>query len=204
VEARTRLRPKTDAVVEISRTAISHRQELLGRDVTSQRLLAGVNFDATALLQGEIRYGLLSFMPADPSRSGYRGPVGRAALHYRLLRRLRLGADYERDLEFSVFGENLFYRRERIGLSASTALSRRFQVEAGGSRSLLRYPVAVSFAGFSGRRQDAIQQTWVGWSYAPPGRPRYGVRVLRWERDSNFDVEDDTQYRIIGEATYAF
>ncbi len=204
LEARLPLRPKTQALVEASRTWIDHRRPGLGRDVVSQRLVAGVLLDASALLQGEVRYGVLSFRPEDPARAGYSGPVGQAALRYRVLRRLRLGAEYARDLEFSVFGDNLYYRRQTVGLSAATALTRRFHLEAGGSRSTLSYPVPVPLPAGDLLREDTIHQAWVGWSYAPPGGPRYGVRVVRWDRDSNLDAEDDAQVRVVGEASYVF
>ena len=44
----------------------------------------------------------------------------------------------------------------------------------------------------------------MGWSWLAAGLPRYGLRVEWRDRDSNFDPEDDTRIRIVGEASYAF
>ncbi|MFQ5766642.1 MAG: outer membrane beta-barrel protein [Acidobacteriota bacterium] len=204
LKARVRILPKTDAVMELRHTSIDHTRPELGRDAVMRRLIPGLVFDDSALIQGEIHLGVLRFDPDRAGRRSYSGPVGRAVLSTRLGRRLRLQPSYQRDLVFSIFANNLFYRTETFGLSAFTSLSSRFRLETGGSRSALHYPDLVSFPAFTGLRRDRITRYWLGWSYALDSRPRYGFRVEWRDRNSNFDLEDDTQVRVIGRASYSF
>ncbi len=202
--ASTQVRPKTDLTLEIAHTDITHDRAELDRDAVINRVVPGLRFDASAFFEGELRLGFMEFKPDDSSHASYRGPTGDANISYRPLARLRLQADYRRDVVFSIFGDNLFFVEERFGLQASVPISHRFRLAAGATRSTFDYREAVSSTDFSGLRQDEVDQIWVGWSYALPGRPRVGFRVVRWDRDSNFEPAVTSQYRVMGEARYAF
>jgi len=202
--AATRVRPKTDLTLEIAHTDITHDRADLDRDVTINRFVPGLRFAASAFLEGEMRYGLMEFEPDDSSHAGYRGPTGDVDIRYRPLARLRIQAEYKRDIVFSIFGDNLFFVLERLALAASVPVSHRFRLSTGAARSTFNYREAVSSADFSGLRADEVDEVWIGWSYAIPGRPRVGFRVVRWERDSNFEPAVTSQYRVVGEARYAF
>ncbi len=167
-------------------------------------LLYGLRFDASAFLEGKLRYGLMEFKPDDSSHAGYRGPTGDVDISYRPLARLRIQADYKRDIVFSIFGDNLFFLQERYGLEASVPVSHRFRLSTGAARSTFDYPEAVSSPDLSGLREDQVDEIWIGWSYALPGRPRVGFRVVRWDRDSNFEPAVTSQYLVVGEARYEF
>jgi hypothetical protein len=130
--------------------------------------------------------------------------VGEAVIGYRIGTRLRLGLNYERDIVFSIFDNNLYFQRELFGLEAWQSLSRRFRLEAGASRTTVDYPVPVTSGDTSSFRDDRIDRAWIGWSYAQPDKPRYGVRLMLWNRDSSFDVYDSSQVLILGAAQYAF
>jgi len=202
--AATRVRPKTHLTLDLTHTDIRHERAGLDRDAVVNRLLPGLRFDASAFLQGGLRYGFMEFTPDDPSHADYRGPAGDADIGYRPVARLRFTADYKRDVVFSIFGDNLFFLMERFGLQASVPLSHRFRISAGAGRATYDYREAVSFSGFSGLRRDQVDTVWVGWSYAIPGRPRLGFRVVRWDRSSNFELAETSRYRVVGEASYEF
>jgi hypothetical protein len=203
-QGRSRIRPKTDAVLLLSHTDIAHEEPLLGRDAVMDSFVPGFVFDASAVIQGQVSYGYQTLEPNEPGRTGYSGPVGEAVIGYRIGSRLRLGINYERNIVFSIFDNNLYFKRELFGFEAWQSLSRRFRLEAGASRTLVDYPVPVTSGATSGYRDDRVGRAWIGWSYAQPDKPRYGIRLMFWERDSTFDVYDTSQVLIIGAAQYAF
>ena len=204
LKLRTRLRPKTDITLDIANTDVVNEDPSLGRDAVIRRLVPGLLFDATAFLQGEIHYGYMKITSEDPARQDYQGPTGKARLSYRPIARLRLQAEYDRDVVYSIFGDNIFYLDTRFGLDGSVPVTQRFHLRAGAARTAINYREEVSFPVFTGIREDRIDELWVGWSYAIPGRPRMGFRIVRWDRDSNYPPAVTTQYRIVGEATYVF
>ena len=204
LKLRTRLRPKTDITLDIASTDVVNEDPSLGRDAVIRRLVPGLLFDTTAFLQGEMHFGYMQVTPDDPGRKDYQGPTGMARLSYRPIARLRIEAQYDQDVVYSIFGDNIFFLDTRFGLDGSVPVTRRFRLRAGLARTAINYREEVSSPVFTGIREDQIDELWVGWSYALPGRPRMGFRIVRWDRDSNYPPAVTTQYRIVGEATYAF
>ncbi|MFQ5669649.1 MAG: outer membrane beta-barrel protein [Acidobacteriota bacterium] len=198
------LRPKTDALFQVEREVIRHDREELGRDATAWRVVQGLRFDPQAIIGGELRFGVLHFDPDSQARTGFDGMIGRASLSTRLGRRLVLRGWFNKDLVFSIFGDNLFYLSRSTGLEATTSFTRRFSLLLGGSISENNYAEPVNFSAFQGIRQDRIRSAWVGWSFAPAGAPRFGLQIRRRQRESNFDLANDRQVLVTGNATYTF
>ena len=152
VAGRWRALRRTHLLLEWSDEAYVHEQATLGRDADARRMVAGLRFDPGAVLVGEVRAGYLAFTPDDPARIAYDGPVGTAQLRARVGSRVAVTLSGARDINFSVYGDNLFYDERTLGLELSTALSRRFRLEAGVTRTALEWPVPVAFSDFSGVR----------------------------------------------------
>ena len=201
---RFRIRPKTSLSLEVRREDHEFDDPALGRDATGFRLVPGLTFDDSAIVQGELKVGILDFEPDDPGRTGYDGLVAKTTLSRALGSRLRVTFGYERDVIFSIFGNNLYYLLENTEIEVHTSLSTRFRLELGGSFGRNTYPDPVNLVTLQGRRRDQLRTAWVGGSYAPPGAPRIGLRLQLRERTSNLPEAEYDNLRIVGTATYTF
>ncbi|MFQ5718337.1 MAG: outer membrane beta-barrel protein [Acidobacteriota bacterium] len=204
VGGRVHILPKTSLALDIGYEEHLFDDATLGRDSTGLRIVPGLIFDDTAFVQGEIHVGLLDLTPDSSQRADYNGLVAAATLSKTVGSRLRFIVKANRDLNVSIFGNNLYYVAQLTDLTMYTSISTRFRLEAGGSFGRNIYPEVATSGGFTGRRRDSLHTTWLGGSYAMSGAPRIGLRVQFRERTSNFVEENFDNIRVVGNATYTF
>ncbi len=180
------------------------------RDATGRRWLLGINFNPLARLSGTLEIGKATVDPID-SGSGYKpfdGPVGVGTLTWRPSGASRVTFDYERDVQISIFENNLYYQSTARNLDVEYFFGRRWGVQGGIGRDRLFFPEKspqkINYPPFPGgttgqgfdpgvRRRDTIDDVYIGVLTRIVGNFQIGLRYGVRDRTSNDPFAEDRQ-----------
>ncbi|UCF67153.1 MAG: outer membrane beta-barrel protein [Acidobacteriota bacterium] len=209
VQAGWRLSGGMRLFVEYRDTQIDFVSELAGRDVDDTRKLVGLELSPNAYLTGELSFGQADVRNTFPGFEyiPYDGSVGRAELTYRPTGSTRLIGRYERDVNFSTYERNLYYRETERTLSAESFLGQRWGWQAGWSRRELQYPeenTIIELTGSDQRRRDEIDNAYAGVLFRYGRNVVLGIRYGVRQRDSNvpFFVDEQKYISTVGSVTF--
>jgi len=201
VQGRIRVRPRTSALVEV-RTGRIDFQFTPDHDSSSSAVLAGVEFDPSGPLRGFLKVGPRHLEPDRRGVAGFSGLVADAALSLRVGGRGVVKTTYMRDIVFSIYGDNLYYRDSSRGLAYEHFINSRLSLEAGRRYSNLDYPEpiplynpATNTYDPTDRRDDIVYDT-LTVRYRVRRGMQVGLAVGRWTRDSSFETYDTTRNTI--------
>jgi len=141
-----RVLPKTTLTLEGAVTRIQFDDPTQDRNTRKRAILPGFRFDPSAAVQGEFRAGPLVMTALDRADSDYHGIVGDGHLATRLGHAGRLNGGFERVVDFSTLGNNLFYVGSEWSASYEQFFSRKVSGELQYSRGLNHYPKQVQSA----------------------------------------------------------
>lgn len=144
-----------------------------------------------------IRPGYTRLVYDDPGLEDYEGFLGSVSVRSQPSSKWGWGADAERRLEFSAFGENQHYAADRVSLQTERRMNRRLSVHLLGQKGFNRYFVETptSVSGTQVRRDD-LWYAAAGFLFRI-GRLETGLTYGRWERDSNVEGFDDDGIRLM-------
>jgi hypothetical protein len=181
---------RTKAFVEFSRGKIDF-DDCPGRDSRRYAVLPGFVFGRSASLSGTLKAGPARFDARRSDRRDYRGILGKADLSLRPSERWKLGLRWQRDVPFSIYGNNLFSIEKRGELTVSRALGGRLALEVGGERRNVRWPEGDN------PRKDRIQSYFVGTRVRLASRADVSFRVGYRRRTSNTEGFADRQVTVM-------
>lgn len=178
-----------------------------GRDTRDDRSRVGIEIRPSAFLTGRVSVGRARLRNRDPrfDLTGFDGLVSDTELTYRPTGRARISGRYERDVRFSSFERNLFFREEEVRITVEWFLGRVFGLQAGATRRALRYPEPNTIAQPVGvKRRDDIDDVYGGVLFRLGRNFTFGVRAGRRTRDSNVAFVSDTQDYVLTSGGFQF
>ncbi len=153
----------------------------------ARRFVWGLDWEPADSVRLRLRAGNLRFSARDLPDQAFDGLVGSAGVRLRLWRRVLLEISGNRDLFLSSFADNLFGLQNRGSLRLFTLMTRKLGAEFGGELSRVRYsdqaqqPVP---------RVDRFTRVYLGALYRLSDHTVASMRLTRFERQSNVDVQD--------------
>jgi hypothetical protein len=109
-------------------------------DARESRVLAGFEVDRGGFLSGLVRFGITDFEPKVATDLATRTSVGAATLNWRLGGRASLTTGYDRDLYFSIYGNNLYFIQSHGEVECLFYLNRVLALDGGYEQYWLDYP----------------------------------------------------------------
>lgn len=171
------------------------------RDAAETRFSAGFEVDPGSVLSGSLRAGTIDFRPrlAPATDQNTTQAVWALNLNWRILSRVSLATGLDRELFFSTFSDNLYFRQDHLAVQCVYYLNRILGVEAGYDGYRLLYPTTSSVNGpsgtsiFQGRRRDEVRVLKGGLRFRVADRTFATLRVGTRRRTSNIPDSDDHQ-----------
>ena len=199
MEGRLKIRPRTSLLMDVVSGRIDFDRAVPTRDSKTFKTMAGLDFDPSGALRGFLKVGHRHLSPDEDTLDGYSGWIADCAVSARIAGRGDLRATYRRDTYFSTLGSNLFYLEDRGGLAYEHYINSRLSLEAGRQQAELDYPEPLfnPDTGLTEDRLDEIFNTTLTARYRMGPSLRIGLTVGHWERDSNFDGEDNDRNTIM-------
>lgn len=183
-------------------------QAAQSRDSYSYQVSSGIRFPLLGRIRGTVSLGFKNFYPKNSLLSGYSGMVGRADLDIRI-RRFGFQVDYERDVRFSYWQDNVFFLEDRFGGGLSFYLFRFLRLDYSLTYGQLHYPDTFfvrlpdeSYAEID--RLDKYTTHTLGFAYRLVGSTAVGIRFNFWNHDSNLIGWNRSNMVIGGYLTYDF
>jgi len=183
-------------------------RESQSRDSYAYEVNSGIRFPLLGRIRGSVSLGFKNFYPKNSLKSGYSGMVGRADLDIRI-RRFGFQVDYERDVRFSYWQDNVFFLEDRYGGGLSFYLFRFLRLDYSLSYGELHYPDTFfvrlpdeSYAEID--RMDNYTTHTLGFAYRIVGSTAVGIRINFWHHDSNLIGWNRRNTSIGGYLTYDF
>jgi len=163
------------------------------RDATRDYVGAGFVLDnGDGVLRVEAGPGHLTFKT--PGQKEFSGLFVNGSASHRVGQRWRIGATAQRDLDFSIYGNNNYYIVDRVGASADWAATRRLTVRLLSEAGRDTYDVPVNGQPL---RRDRITWNAIGWNYSLR-RLRGGFDVGYYDRTTNVaDAEKSNGIRTV-------
>jgi hypothetical protein len=160
----------------------------LGHDSNEKRRIVGIEFSDLGRISGRLAIGRSQVENNDPNSPyvPYDGGVSETQLVYKPTGATRFKANYDRNLVFSTYQNNLYYRETKYGLSLDSYLGAAWGVTAGGTIWVNAYPQPGTSGSLVGeKRRDEITDYFGGLLFRAKGGFEIGLRVGRRARDSN-------------------
>lgn len=193
---------KTDLVLEAEGREYDFTgEEALTQDARARRILGGIDWEPVDAVRLRLRAGNLRLEPESDLGQDFDGLAGSASLRLRVSQRVILTLDGDRDLFISSFADNLFAVANRGALRLLTLMSRKAGAEVGGELARVRYSDERQAPQ---PRRDRVSRAYVGALYKISERTSAGVRLTRFERESNLDSQDRDLTVISGTFGYFF
>jgi hypothetical protein len=136
------------------------------RDSTRDYAAAGFILDnGTTVFRGEAGPGRLNFKQA--GQRDFRGILGSTNVSHRAGDRWRIGANAQRDLDFSIYPGNSYYLSDRYEVAIDYAATRRLSLRAVSDVALDHYDVRSPLLPvFLPLRRDRTTWNALGWVYS--------------------------------------
>jgi hypothetical protein len=186
---------KTTVTLESEFVQYDFENKLMGRDADAEYYTIGFKFDPSAFISGDFKAGYASFTPDDNKLSDYTGLIGNASLSYRITEVTRMSLTSSKDILFSIYQDNLYLKQNSYGLSIFQFLTRRFGIEVGATLYKNRYtePGNIPLEGggsIFARRKDDIKTGYIEFKFRFDEQHTIGLKVSRWERESNVPISN--------------
>jgi len=167
------------------------------RDSTRDYAAAGFILDnGTTVVRAEAGPGRLNFK--QPGQRDFSGILGSANISHRAGDRWRIGANTQRDLDFSIYPGNSYYLSDRYEVGIDYAATRRLSLRAVSDISIDHYDVrSPVLPVFFPLRRDRTTWNAIGWGYNMR-RLRGGFDVGYYKRTSTTpDVDQSHGIRFV-------
>lgn len=197
---------KTSVGIEVSEGRAEFEDPQSQSDARSRRTYFTMSFSPSAFLTGSLRLGRLRLEPEERPDDGFNGPVGDAALGYRVSSRSHARLRYGRNVVFSAQSDNLYFITEGWRAGYANALSDRWSVELEHGQERVDYPTPMALSSGSGTavRSDRITiNALAGLFRVQPGT-RVGLRLEQWNRASTFELEEARRYMLSSFVEYNY
>ena len=181
--------------------------DVRGRDVEERRQTLGVEFVPNAFLSGRFEFGKSKLENLDKrfDFTPYNGTVSDTKLVYRPTGSTRVTADYERNVKFSTYENNLYFRETLTGLHLESYLGNNWGFQLGGNIRQLDYPEKNTITRPIGeKRSDEITDYFGGILLRLSGGVNFSLRIGRRVRTSNVKFAEDNQTYFSTSSSYRF
>lgn len=209
---RYRLTPLTTFVMAAD--VVQERFEFSGiRDSDGFRIVPGIEFDATALVNGSAHVGFRRLTMKTAGMPDYTGPVASVDLGYTLMGVTRLSVQVSRDVEYSYDPVQPYYLLTGVTGSVTQAVGGPWSVEARGGIQRLAYQTvgqsglaALGLTDLQGLvgRTDVVRSYGGGVGYRLGFSTRLGVNVDYVTRSSVLYLQQFHGLRVGSSVTYGF
>ncbi|MEW6456127.1 MAG: outer membrane beta-barrel protein [Acidobacteriota bacterium] len=199
--------PRTKFFLDFEYGFFNFENPLSFRNSKSYAIYGGFEFSPFGAIRGRINLGYKFFDSLIPERKDYRGIVGNTSMDLRLLRFFALRALYRRDIQFSLWYDNIYFLENRYGSGASVYLFRNIRIDYDYSLGRNTYPqIERELIAHSlwQKREDDYKIHSVGIYFRIKRELGIGVTLSKWIRDSNLDWEDDEKLFVGANLTYNF
>src|SRR5262249_23162285 len=156
------------------------------------------------------RVGTSHFIPKELKEQETRQIVGSGDFYWRLGSRVSMHTLVDRDLDFSVYGDNLYFRQDHGGVEWLVFLNRYLGLTPGYDGYRLSYPLVIGPRGerpdllFGDHREDDIRRISGGFRFQITRKAALTVRVASRTRTSNLPGADDHQVLVTSGVETAF
>lgn len=208
VEAGWKIRPNTRFFGRVLRKEIDFKYAEITRDSEENRILGGFQFMRHAGLSGRLSLGRteLKAKGQNSTFKKFSGMIADASLVLRPSGTSRITATWRRDLYFSTYYSNLYFKETNRGLALDWYLGQSWGIQAGISRRESRYPEpdppGTPKAGQ--RRWDNTDEFYAGFLLRLKGGFEVGIKGGKRKRDSNIPSVVDDQTYITTTGSYVF
>lgn len=158
-------------------------------DARESRLLGGFEVERGGFLSGLLRFGISSLKPRVLPERKTHTAVGAATLNWRIGGRVALITAYDRDLNFSIYGSNLYFIQDHGDVECLFYLNRVLALDGGYGLYRLSYPRI----GPEEPRRDEIRKLKGGIRFRLANRTVATLSVAGWTRTSNVPNADSHQ-----------
>ena len=162
-----------------------------GRDSDAWDLLPGLDFGEGGALSGSLRFGRSVIDTEGTLQEDYDGTAGAGELAYRPGERTTFKLEGAREPGFTISSDSTFYVDTRVRLGALYYVTRIVGIEGGVTRARITFPGASP--GFEREDDLDLYDAGLRFRLAEDARGRrieYSLRLERYRRDSNDDVQD--------------
>lgn len=174
-------------------------------DAVQKNGYLGLEFSPSSRLSGRFAWGRTDLEASDPAfgAAPYSGPVALTQLVYRPTGFTRLTGRWEKQLFFSTFESNLYYRDDFRALALDNYFGVHWGLQMGYSLRDSDYPEPSPELG-GARRHDQTKDYYAGLLFRLKGGFEVGIRYGRRQRDSNDIFAVDDQRYITTSGSYVF
>jgi hypothetical protein len=183
------------------------------RDSDGFRVVPGVEFSASALINGSARVGFRRLRMLTAGMPDYTGPVAAVDLGYTLMGITRFAVQVKRDVEYSYDPGQPYYLLTGVTGTVTQAVGGPWSVEARAGIQHLAYQtvdrsglavVALTDLQALADRVDVVRSYGGGVGYKLGLSTRLGVNVDYYARRSEFDARQYQGLRVGSSVTYGF
>lgn len=196
--------PKTRFFVEYERGIIYFDNPESRRDSQSSTISTGFDFHPTSIFNGKIKIGYEKFHPLQREGQDYKGVVGDTNLTLKLFKFFRLRTFYHRDIEYSIWYNNVYFIETRYGAGFSIYGLKRVRLDYTYSIGNNRYPAISEEFDLREKRFDKYKIHTGGIFFRIKGDIGFGIVASRWIRDSNLYWERDKRFTIGAQLIHNF
>ena len=181
----------TRLTLDVSRRDIVFDDPDVRRDTTQSSVMPGLEFSSGGPLAGTVRIGSVRLDAKAEEVPDYSGPVGDAALVWRISQATSARLEGGRRVGFAIYQTNRYFQSDFEEIRGVHYLTRIVGVEIGGGRERLEFPGSVDLD----PRVDRVRRLSAGVRLRLPesvlGRAaEYTVGISRRRRDSSDDTLD--------------
>lgn len=198
------LLPKTRFFVEYERGAVQFENPESKRDSRSNTFYLGFDFHPSSIFNGKIKIGYEDFSALQREGQDYKGIVGDTNLTVRMFKFLRLRGFYQRDIEYSIWYNNVYFIETRYGGGFSIYGLRRIRIDYTYSIGNNRYPAILEEFDLKEKRFDKYKIHTGGIFFRLKGDIGVGIVTSRWFRDSNLYWERDKRLTVGAQLIHNF
>ncbi len=178
------------------------------RDSSSYQVYSGIRFPLLGRVRGTLSLGYKKLIPIIEEKKGFTGFVGKSGLNFRLAR-FGFRLNYNRDIHFSYWTNNVFYNEDRYGVGISFYLTKFLRVDYNLSLGKANYPELISLRMPDGSYEEIkmknIYRTHAaGFVFRIIRNTGIGLMVNFWKRESNYYWENRERMFFGGYITYEF
>lgn len=199
-----KLFPKTKFFVEYERKIVYFDNPESKRDSNSNTVYCGFDFHPSSIFNGKIKIGYEDFRALKREGQDYKGIVGDTDLTFRIFKFIHLKGFYHRDIEYSMWYNNVYFIETRYGGGFSIYGLRRIRLDYTYSIGNNRYPAILEEFDLRGKRFDKYRAHIGGIFFRVKGDIGVGLIFSRWIRDSNFDWEKDKRFTLGAQLIHNF
>ncbi len=185
---------KTRFFVEYEKGNVYFDNPESGRDSDSSAIYMGFDFHPSSIFNGRVKIGYENFHVLQREGQDYKGIVGDTDLTVRLFKFLRLKTFYKRDIQYSIWYNNVYFIQTIHGGGFSIYGLKRLRLDYTYSIGNNKYPAIAEE--INEKRFDKYRIHMGGIFLRVKGDIGLGIVVSRWVRDSNLEREGDKRLAV--------